>query len=201
MKRVAVGLLGLFLPLLVQAAPYHADPAGLNEPATVLRRGIETLTGYLDDNRGISPTQLRRFLEAEIVPYFDFQRMSYWAAGSLNRYLSPQQNQRLTGMLKARFLNAMVGQLGHYRQSRLQYLPPRGNPLRGEVTLGVRVFGVDAYPVQLDFRLYRGQEGWKVYDVVANGASAVASYRRELALLARQQGLDGLLARLAQQGE
>jgi phospholipid transport system substrate-binding protein len=202
MKRVAVWCLGLFLPLLVQAAPYYAppDPSGLSEPATVLRRGIETLTGYLDDNHGIPPAQLRQFLEAEIAPYFDFQRMGYWAAGSLNRYLNPQQRLQLSALLKHRFLNAMVEQLGHYHQSRLQYLPPRGNPMRGEVTLGVRVFGAGAYPVQLDFRLYRGREGWKVYDVMANGASAVAHYRAELAWLERRHGIDGLLARLAPRG-
>lgn len=202
MKRMVVLCLGLFLPLLVQAAPYPAsqDPTGLSEPATVLRKGVETLTGYLDNNHGIPPAQLREFLDRDIAPYFDFPRMTYWAAGSLNRYLTPYQQQQLTGMVKARFLNAMVAQLGHYRQSRLQYLPVRGNPLQGDVTLGVRVFGVDSYPVQIDFRLYRGQDGWKVYDVLANGASAVAHYRNELAMLAHQYGIDGLLARLARQG-
>jgi len=204
MKRVAVWCLGLLLPLLVQAAPYSyppaQDPSGLSEPATVLRRGIETLTGYLDDNHGVPPGQLRQFLESEIVPYFDFSHMSYWAAGPLNRYLDPQQRQQLTVMLKGRFLNAMAEQLANYHQSRLQYLPPRGNPMNGDVTLGVRVFGVGAYPVQLDFRLYRGERGWKVYDVMANGASAVAHYRAELAWMTRQYGVEGLLARLAQQG-
>ncbi len=198
MIRVAFWCLGLFLPLLVQAAPnpVPADPTGLSEPATVLRRGVETLTGYLDNNRGIPPERLRDFLDREIAPYFDFQRMSYWAAGSLNRYLSPMQRQRLSGLLKARFLNTMVEQLGNYRQGRLEYLPLRGNPRRGDVTLGVRVRGVDAYPVQLEFRLYRGRAGWKVYDVLANGASAVAHYRNELAWLARRHGVDGLLAHL-----
>jgi phospholipid transport system substrate-binding protein len=198
MKRFVVGFLGLFLPLLLQAAPGYApaDPTGLSEPATVLCRGIETLTGYLEYNRGMPPVQLRQFLESEIVPYFDFQRMAYWSAGSLNRYLTQQQRQRLTWLLKARFLNAMVEQLGRYRQGRLQYLPPRGNPIYGEVTLGVRVFGVDAYPMQLDFRLYRGPQGWKVYDVMANGASAVAHYRNEFAWLARRHGIEGLLVGL-----
>lgn len=198
MKRFTYLLAGLMLPFLLQASPYSPpqDPAGLAEPAAVLRDGIETLTGYLDTNRGLPPEQLRQFLEQKMVPYFDFARMSYWAAGSLNRYLDPRQRAHLTLLLKNRFLNAMVEQLSGYHQSRLQYLQPRGNPLRGEVTLGVRVFGVDSYPVQLDFKLYRGPEGWKVYDVMANGSSAVAHYRSEFALLARRHGIAGLLQRL-----
>jgi phospholipid transport system substrate-binding protein len=200
MRRVFFGCLALVLALPVQAVPAatQSDPTGLDEPTTVLRHGIETLTGYLDNHHSVPPEQLRYFLDTEIVPYIDFQRMSYWAAGSLNRYLTPLQRRRLSEFVKARFLNAMVAQLGHYRQSYLEYLPLRGNPYEGEVTLALRVYGVNDYPVLLEFRLYRAEAGWKVYDVVANGLSAVAHYRNELSLLAQRYGVEGLLARLSQ---
>jgi phospholipid transport system substrate-binding protein len=51
------------------------------------------------------------------------------------------------------------------------------------VTVGILQPG--NYPSKLEFRMYRGKDGWKVYDVVANGRSAVAFYRNELN---RQQG-------------
>lgn len=204
MRRVALLLIGLVLtgelmaaPTLAQSQPdKRQDASGLAGPAMVLRKGVETLTGYLDANREHTPEQLRRFLEREIGPYFDFQRMSYWAAGSLNRYFTPQQRQHFTGLFKKRFLGSMVRQLSGYRQTRLQYLRPLGNPMQGDVTLGVRVFRDNAYPVQIDFRLHRGQNGWKVYDVMANGSSAIAYYRNEYAMLARRYGVDGLLLRL-----
>lgn len=206
MRRVLLPLM-MLLSLPLGAAPAYGpqaptpqyrqqDGGGLAQPAMVLRRGIETLTGYLDNNQGIAPPQLRQFLEQEIAPYFDFQRMGYWAAGSLNRYMSPQQRGQFNLLVKERFLGAMLEQLTGYRHSRLQYLPPRGNLPAGDVTLGVRVYSDNAYPVQIDFRLYRGREGWKVYDVVANGNSAVAHYRHEFSTLARQYGVAGLLARL-----
>lgn len=198
MKRFVALLLLAWLPLMLQAAPYYPpqDALGLEQPARVLRAGVETLTGYLDNNHGIPPQQLRAFIEQEIAPYFDFERMATWAAGPLNRYLNPDQRVRLNLMQKERFIQAMVEQLAGYRQSRIQYLPPRGNPERGDVTLGVRVFGVDSYPVQLDFRLYRGSQGWRVYDVLANGVSAVAHYRNEYAELTHRYGLQGFLAQL-----
>ena len=37
--------------------------------------------------------------------------------------------------------------------------------------------GAGGYPAELDFRLYRGTDGWKVFDVVANGSSALVYYR------------------------
>ena len=202
MKRIAVLFIGLLLMQGLVAAPNYPVPypqqdnSGLAEPAMVLRKGIETLTGYLDNNQGIEPPKLRQFLEQEITPYFDFQRMAYWAAGPLNRYFTPQQHQRFTFLLKERFLGSMVEQLTGYHHTQLQYLRPRGSVAAGDVVLSVRIFGENAYPVQLDFRLYRGQNGWKVYDVIANGNSAVSYYRNEFGMMANRYGIPGLLARL-----
>ena len=171
------------------APQQHND---LAEPAMILRRGIDILTGYLDDNKGIPPDELRQFLEQEIAPFFDFQRMSYWAAGTLNRYFTPQQRQRFTLELRERFIGAMLEQLTGYEQTRLQYLRPRGDMRSGDVSLGVKVFSANTYPVQIDFHFYRGESGWKVYDVVANGNSAVSFYRKEFSKLARQYGIAGM---------
>ena len=123
--------------------------------------------------------------------------MAYWAAGSVNRKLNPEQRQQLTAMIKERFLRSMAEQLRGYKHSRIQYLRPRGNPRRGNVTLGMRVFGAESYPVQIEFKLYRGNNGWKVYDVVANGVSAVNHYRNEFSQLVGRYGVQGLLANLA----
>ena len=198
MKKLSALLMLLWLPIAAQAANYYPpqETVGLDEPARVLRAGIETLTGYLGNNQGVAPGQLRGFLEQEIVPYFDFNRMAFWAAGSVNRHLNPEQRRQLTAMLKERFLQAMAEQLSGYKHSRIQYLRPRGNPRRGNVTLGVRVFGADSYPVQLDFKLYRGNNGWKVYDVVANGVSAVNHYRNEFSQLVSRYGVRGFIAKL-----
>jgi phospholipid transport system substrate-binding protein len=204
MKRVLLLVICL-LPLSGMASPgpgYYYPPGhegiGLAEPAMVLRKGVETLTGYLDERTGsIHPAQLQQFLEREIAPYFDFDHMSRWAAGSLNRHLGPQHRQQLSAVLKQRFMFAMGEQLMGYRQARLIYLPPRGNPMQGEITLSIRMLSADTAPVQLDFKLYRNQSGhWLVYDVVANGLSAVAHYRHELSQLVRMHGVEGVLYRL-----
>lgn len=200
MRKIALLLLFVCMPFMAHATGYYPpqELSGLEEPARVLRTGVESLTGYLGDNHGVPPAQLHAFLEQEIAPYFDFERMAFWAAGGINRYLNPEQRQQLTLLLRERFLQTMAQQLSGYKQSRIQYLRPRGNPRRGDVTLGVRVFGAESYPVQLDFKLYRGRDGWKVYDVVANGVSAVAHYRAEFSQQASRYGVQGFLAGLAQ---
>lgn len=199
MRKLLAALL-LFLPLMSQANPYPVQraPAGLAEPAQVLRSGIEMLTGYLDHAPGASPAQIQGYLDEKIAPYFDFERMAYWTAGSFSRVLDPAQRAQLREVLKRRFLTAMAEQLSRYRHSRLQYMRPKGNIYRGDVTLGVRVFSRNQPPVQLEFRLHQVRDGWKVYDVVANGMSAMSYYRKEFSGIARRYGVQGLMARLGQ---
>jgi phospholipid transport system substrate-binding protein len=214
LQRRAMSLILLLASSYVVATPYVAPnavapfsqnqtPLALQElaqPAVVLQQGIETLTGYLGQHSGpINPGQLQQWLQREIAPYFDFGRMTLWAAGALNREMSPQQRQRLEQIIANRFLTAMAQQLTSYRNAAIHYLPPRGNLLQGDVTLGVQIYTQQQPPIQIDFRLYRGEQGWRVYDVAANGASAVAFYRHEIRQQVRQLGVNGLLAMLNHQ--
>jgi phospholipid transport system substrate-binding protein len=59
------------------------------------------------------------------------------------------------------------------------------NPDGRTGTASIAVLNPSAYPARIDFRFYRGAEGWKVYDVAANGQSAVAYYRREFRQMMR----------------
>ena len=47
----------------------------------------------------------------------------------------------------------------------------------GMVTTAIS--GPRGYPTRLDFRFYKANNGWKVFDVMANGQSAVIHYRRQ----------------------
>jgi len=46
--------------------------------------------------------------------------------------------------------------------------------------------------------MYRTADGWKIYDVMVEGISLVTNYRSSFATIIRQQGMDGLIRRLAE---
>ena len=200
--RPILVLLFLF-PFIAQANSYgypyqpQQNNNQITEPARVLREGIELLTGYMDKENKPSDEELRQYLEIEILPYFDFERMAAWAVGPAGRQLNDAQKRQLTAILKERFLASMVGKLEGYNKGRIQYLRPKGNLSQGNVTLGVRIYSEQRYPVQIDFKLYNNGSGWKVYDVVANRTSAVSHYRREFNYLLRRYGVDGLITKAA----
>lgn len=187
-------LAALLASMSVLAVPYGYDPTGgqrsgpsIEEPAQVLRQGIDALSGYVGGGTD-DAARLRGFVEREIAPLFDFAYMGRWAAGPMGRRMSVQQQQQLTQVIQNQFLEAMVERLSNLSYSRINYLPPRGSQARGDVTLGLQIISPNAYPVQVDFRFHLTKRGWGIYDVVANGASALAFFRDQFASTSRGYG-------------
>lgn len=166
------------------AAPFgqpRAPVAQLQQqegPAKVLRRGLGKLITFMSQQERPSEAQIQAFLDRDVAPYFDFSYMSRWVAGKRYRTMSAEQRTQMTNSLQRRFLGALAQKLGKYQNQRVRILRPRrgqGN----EVTVGVGILQPGGYPSKLDFRFYRGDDGWKVFDVAANRSSALLYYRQQ----------------------
>jgi phospholipid transport system substrate-binding protein len=44
--------------------------------------------------------------------------------------------------------------------------------------------------------MYKASGGWKVFDVIINNASLVSNYRSSFSTEIRQNGIDGLIAKI-----
>ncbi|MCU7868794.1 MAG: ABC transporter substrate-binding protein, partial [Candidatus Thiodiazotropha sp. (ex Lucinoma borealis)] len=55
------------------------------------------------------------------------------------------------------------------------------------VKVRVGILQSGGYPANIDFRFYRSKAGWKVFDVSANGNSAIAFYRQHFVNKMRTQ--------------
>ncbi|MCB1726202.1 MAG: ABC transporter substrate-binding protein, partial [Gammaproteobacteria bacterium] len=62
----------------------------------------------------------------------------------------------------------------------VRFLPPRAGNDGKTAQVSAAVLNPGSYPARLDFRLYRSGNQWRVYDVAANGQSAIVHYRQQL---------------------
>jgi phospholipid transport system substrate-binding protein len=157
-------------------------------PDQILRQGIDRLKGFLARGGAAGRDEIRDFLDTEIAPYFDFEYMAQWAAGPLLREMSEEEKAELATRLEDMFFAALARNLGALSDPppRIEVFPPRMRPYSREVNVTARVLRPGAAPMRMQFRFYRSGEGWKVFDVTANGTSAVAYYRNYFNRQARQ---------------
>ena len=163
-------------------------------PEQLIRQGMDRLAGFLARSGQPAPGELRAFIERELAFYFDFAYMARWATGPLYPAMDEAQRSHFATQFRQRFLSALTRNLGVYTQPLPQIEVYRARPGRSpnEVMVRTRVVPTKGYPVQLDFRFYRSRQGWKCFDVIADGSSAMAYYRNHYRNLAGHYGPEAL---------
>lgn len=149
------------------------------EPAMLLEQGMDRMLGFLNQQERPDRDALRAFLDNEVVPFFDFAYMAKSAAGPMYRYMEQEQRERMAENIQRQFLATMVGRLAGYDSQQLKVVSQRYGQRGNTAKVSVAVLQARGYPARLDFRFYRAKSGWKVFDVSANGQSAVIHYRRQ----------------------
>jgi phospholipid transport system substrate-binding protein len=190
---LAITILGLFTASAVAAPGYNYPASPMQAPVyqevgpdILLREGMTKLLRFLRTTDNPQPRQISAFLEKEVAPYFDFDYMATWAAGPMNRYMNNQQRQEFGQKIKQMLLGTLAKRLSSYNNQDVRFFRPRwvGD---NEVKVRVGILQAGGYPASLDFRFYLSNSGWKVFDVSANGNSALAFYRRHFADQARSR--------------
>jgi len=188
---LAVFLLFAFsLPHTATATPYFPNnyqktAADVSRPGTIVRTGVEKLTRFIRSGQAQDRVKAMSFLETEVAPYFDFEYMTRWAAGPTWRSMSPEQRARMQSKLTNAFMTTLVQKLTSYTNQPIRYFTPRGQG-SNDVSVSAWIMQPNGIPTKLDFRFYRSEDGWKIFDVKAAGNSAVVYYRNMFRKMHRQ---------------
>lgn len=137
-------------------------------------------------------------VDQKVMPHVNFQRMTASAVGRYWRQATPEQQKRLQDEFKQLLLRTYSGALAQVSQEQTVELKPmRAQPTDNEVVVRTEIRGKgDA--IQLDYRLEKAGTGWKVYDVNVLGVWLVENYRNSFAQEIGANGIDGLIAKLAE---
>ena len=139
-------------------------------------------------------------VDAKVMPHVDFQRMTSAAVGRYWRQATPEQQKRLQEEFKILLVRTYSGALSQVRDQTVQLKPSRSSPEDKEVVVRTEVRG-KGDPIQLDYRLERTPSGWKIYDVNVLGVWLVENYRNSFAQEIGANGVDGLIAKLAERNK
>jgi phospholipid transport system substrate-binding protein len=139
-------------------------------------------------------------VDAKVMPHVNFQRMTASAVGRYWRQATPEQQKRLQDEFKILLVRTYSGALAQVRDQTVQLKPMRGSADDAEVVVKTEIRG-QGDPVQLDYRLEKADGGWKIYDVNVLGVWLVENYRSSFAQEIGANGIDGLIAKMAERNK
>lgn len=136
-------------------------------------------------------------VDAKVMPHVNFQRMTASAVGKYWRQATPEQQKKLQDEFKVLLVRTYSGALAQVRDQTVQLKPMRAAPEDKEVVVRTEIRG-RGDPIQLDYRLEQVAGGWKIYDVNVLGIWLVENYRNTFSQEIGANGIDGLIAKLAE---
>ncbi|WP_315653018.1 MlaC/ttg2D family ABC transporter substrate-binding protein [Roseateles aquae] len=190
------GVLALSLPMAARAAnPATAD--GLIRQLSV--ETIETVKADKEIQSG-DVAKVIALVDNKVMPHVNFKRMTASAVGRFWRQATPEQQQRLQDEFKTLLVRTYAGALTQVKDQTIALKPLRASAEDTEVTVKTEIRG-KGDPIQLDYKLEKTAEGWKIYDVSVLGIWLADQYKNSFAQEIGANGIDGLVKALAERNK
>ena len=189
----------MLLPLWV-AGPAHAEAVA---PDALVRQISTEVIDSVKADPEIQKGDVGRIValvDAKVLPYLNFERMTSSAVGRYWRSATPEQRTKLQSEFKTLLVRTYAGALSQVKDQSVQLKPFRANAADSEVVVRTEVKG-RGDPIQLDYRLEKAGDSWKIYDVNVLGIWLVDQYRTSFAQEIGASGIDGLITKLAERNQ
>jgi phospholipid transport system substrate-binding protein len=199
---IALGLsLGLCAPgaQAQSAAAAASAPVGNTTPDGLVRQISVEVIGTVKSDKAIQAGDINKIMalvDAKILPNVNFVRMTASAVGRYWRQATPDQQKRLQEEFKHLLVRTYSGALTQVKDQSVELKPMRSRPEDTEVVVKTEIRG-SGEPLQLDYRLEKVGDAWKIYDVNVLGVWLVENYRSSFAQEISATGIEGLISKLA----
>ena len=194
----------MLVPLVAASLLVAAvSQAQIKAPDTLIKEVSIDVIETVKADKSIQSGDVQKVIalvDAKVMPHVNFQRMTASAVGRHWRQATPEQQKSLQDEFKVLLVRTYSGALVQVKDQSVQIKPMRGNADDTEVVVRTEVRG-KGDPIQLDYRLEKSADGWRIYDVNVLGVWLVENYRNSFAQEISASGIDGLLAKLAERNK
>ncbi|EHR70035.1 ABC-type transport system involved in resistance to organic solvents, auxiliary component [Burkholderiales bacterium JOSHI_001] len=150
--------------------------------------------------QGGDVSKIRTLVDSKVMPHVNFTRMTASSVGPQWRSATPEQQKRLTEEFKHLLINTYSGALTQVKDQTVALKPLRAAATDTELVVRTEIKG-KGEPIQLDYRLEKAGDGWKIYDINVLGLWLVDSYRSQFAKDLSSGGVDALITKLAEKNK
>ena len=208
--HAAIPLSRLFAAALASIALWFAVPASAQgqaqasaavSPNEFVQHAVDHVLATIREDPQLKTgdmVKLGAIVDKFIVSYVNFQKTTRLAAGKHWRDATPEQRKALADAFRGTLLRTYSGALSRVENGTTsRVLPFRGDPNAADAVVHTQLFRVaNAEPTQLDYRLEKTPDGWRIYDINVENVWLIENYRNQFSQQISQNGIDGLIKAL-----
>ena len=191
-------MLRKILAIIAMCVPLAA--AAQEAPDALVKRVTDEVLAIIKADKDLQAGNTQKVVslaEQKALPHFDFTRMTRLAVGKNWQQANDAQKESLTKEFRTMLVRTYSTSLSAYRNQAIEVKPLKMAAGDKEVTVRTQVVQPGGPPIPIDYAMEKADSGWKVYDVVIDGASLVTTYRGSFNDQIQKGGIDGLVKTLA----
>ncbi|TCG07324.1 toluene tolerance protein [Paraburkholderia steynii] len=185
----------LFFTMFAFGNTVSAQTVDSSDPQILIKSVTQQVLDEVH-TQAIDPSDIPRIMNIvnrDILPYIDFEHTTQLALARYWRTATPAQQQQLVQQFKMLLIHLYSGALAQLKpDQKIDYPPMRVAPTDTDAVVRT-IASTNAQPVEIDYRLRKTPQGWRVYDLNVMGAWLVQTYRQQFGETIQQSGIDGLL--------
>ena len=197
-------LIGLFLSIF-SLFGFQAYAEDIANPQDIVEQAVAEMLSALKENKDAiadDPTVVNGIVQNILLTHFDFNKMAKLALGKNWRKFSAEQKEQFIHEFQGLMIRTYSTALLEYTDEEIRVLPLKGdiNKKRLKVDMDIIQKGGPIIPMALSVYLNKDNI-WKAYDVRIDGISLVTNYRSTFSSQIRKEGVDALIASLAERNK
>ena len=144
-------------------------------------------------------TKRRQALKKAISGIFDYSEMAKRSLGKHWNTRTAAEKKHFTELFATLLENSYAGKIESYNNEKIVYIKEIIEDDYAEIKSKVVTAARDEFT--LDYRLFKQNGKWMVYDVVIEGVSLVSNYRSQFNKIITSNGYDKLVKKLQSKNE
>lgn len=194
-----LALLAALAAFFLAVASPVSGASELSGPQQVIREVSDALTKVLREDRRLlqtDPAYVHRLVDELFLPNVDFDRVSALVLGPHWRRATAEQRLRFREAFKGMLIHTYATAVNELSEWEIRFLPVRGDEGARDLVVRTQVLRPGGEPIAVDYRMVERDGRWLAYDVSVEGVSLLSAYRSTFVQMAREKGIDGLIAEI-----
>lgn len=185
---------------LVLTVSIFLTSVALANPTEQVKKTVDEVVRIVADKElKKNETKRRQVLKKAISVIFDYSEMAKRSLGKHWTVRTPAEKKQFAELFATLLENSYAGKIESYNNEKIVYVKEIVDEDHAEIKSKVITAARDEFT--LDYRLFKHDGKWMVYDVVIEGVSLVSNYRSQFNKIITNSSYDKLVKKLQSKNE
>tara|TARA_B100001093_G_scaffold411019_1_gene400446 strand:+ start:8895 stop:9476 length:582 start_codon:yes stop_codon:yes gene_type:complete len=191
-KKISILVIFIFITLTAYAS---------ERPDDFLKKSVLEVSALVSEHRERFEQDedfLRSKMETVVMPKLDIKLMSKIILGKkIWTGMTRQQKTNFILAFKYRMTSTYMKSITAFDGEKIKFLPYVPGK-KDRVALVKSKYLISAGNIDVDYRLIKNDDGWRVYDIIFEGISLMKNYRADFREHVNKNGIESLIKSLGQ---